>query len=327
MTTPEEIYRSGKQPKITYYAAWLLRRLVPRSIRRRQMRRLLSTWHTRPDADYIRQRVEFYCRVPRHSMLSDKAEPIHRLDKTRGKKVYYIDIERWLAYFPDSYRIDFMPDDVYTNPVVPSVIKARRLDDSHGENAVILPLNRIRHFPKPHDNIPFREKQPLLFFRGAITGKPVRQRFFKKYFGHPGIDLGDTARDFENTEWVAKEVSIAAHFNYQFILVLEGNDVSTALQWVMGSNCVPVMTRPFVEHWLMHSKLRPGVHYIEIKPDFSDVIEKINYYREHQDEADAIAAASRQWYEQFLDNKRELIISLLTLQRYFECTGQAGGRV
>lgn len=317
-----DMYRSGKPVKALYYCGWLARRLVPRSFRRARMRRWLRTWQARPDADYIRDRVDFYCRLKPGATLPEAAEPVHALDRSRGKRVYYIDMERWMAYFPSRLRVAFQPGDVYANPRVPTVIKAARLDDDCRENAVILPLNRVRHFPRPHDNIPFSQKEPVLFFRGKIADKPLRIRFFERWHGTPGMDLGDTSRHPLRPEWGASKVSIASHFRYRFILVLEGNDVGSALQWVMGSNCVPVMTRPFVEHWLMHSRLVPGVHYVEIAPDFSDVQEKLTWYLAHPDQAEAIAAASREWYAQFADSRRELLIALLTLHRYFTATSQ-----
>lgn len=317
-----DIYRSGKPVKAVYYCSRLLRRLVPGRWRRRCLQRWLREWPEREDAEYIRRRVEHYCRLGRGAVLPESAEGVHALDRSRGKRVYYIDMERWMAYFPSRLRVCFQPGDVYANPRVPTVIKARRLDDAGGDMAVVLPLNRVRHFPHPHDNIAFADKKPVLFFRGKIADKPLRIRFFEQWYGHEGFDLGDTSRHPLRPEWGAAKVSIASQFKYRFILVLEGNDVGSALQWVMGSNCVPVMTRPCVEHWLMHSLLIPGVHYVEIAADFSDVADKLRYYTEHPEKAEAISRASREWYAQFADKKRELLIELLTLQRYFEATGQ-----
>ncbi len=72
----------------------------------------------------------------------------------------------------------------------------------------------------------------------------------------------------------------------------------------------------------MHSRLVPGVHFIEIKPDFSDVGEKIKHYTDHPDEAAAISRASKEWAAQFLDRRRESIISYLVVERFLACTGQ-----
>lgn len=317
-----DIYRSGKPVKALYYCGWLLRRLVPRSVRRARLRRLVRTWEQRPDADYIRRRVEFNCPLTPGTPLPPGAEEIHSLRPGRAPSAYYIDMERLTAYFPRGLKCHWTPGDIFHNPPVPSLIKARRLDEPGADNCVLLPLNRVRHFPMPHDHIPFEAKEPVLFFRGKIGDKPARIRFFEQYHSHPGMDLGDTSRHPVRPEWGAKKVSIAAHFRYRYILILEGNDVATALQWCMGSNCVPVMTRPAVEHILMHSALVPGVHYIEIAPDFSDVEEKLAYYNAHPAEARAIAEASRAWYAPYRNRRRELLIALLTLHRYFRATGQ-----
>lgn len=63
-------------------------------------------------------------------------------------------------------------------------------------------------------------------------------------------------------------MSIPEHFKYKFILALEGYDMASSLQWIMASGCVPVMPKPTVEGWLMHSQLVAGRHYIEIAPTF-----------------------------------------------------------
>ncbi len=317
-----DMYRGGKPVKALYYAGWILRRLVPRSVCRLAWRRQLRTWQSRPDADYIRGRVEYYCRLEQDTTLPDDTEDIHHPDRSRGRPVYYIDMERWLKPFPKGLRMHFTPGDVYHNPAVPTLIKARRLDEPGRERAVLLPLNRVRHFPHPHDHIPFERKRPVLFFRGKISDKPLRIRFFERWYGTPGFDLGDTSHHPVRPEWKAKKVSVAAHFPYRFILVLEGNDVGSALQWVMGSNCVPVMTRPRVEHWLMHARLEPGVHYVGIADDFSDVQEKLEWYTAHPEEARRIAEASHRWYAGFLNRRRERLIARLTLEAYFEATGQ-----
>jgi hypothetical protein len=90
----------------------------------------------------------------------------------------------------------------------------------------------------------------------------------------------------------------------------------------MGSNCVPVMTAPQVTHWLMHSLLVPGKHYIEVAPDFSDLDEKLRYYNAHPQEAERIAQESKLWYSQFSNRKRERLIARLTVAQYFNITGQ-----
>ena len=59
--------------------------------------------------------------------------------------------------------------------------------------------------------------------------------------------------------------------------------MASNLKWVMSSNSVAVMPRPRYETWFMEGSLVPGYHYIEIKTDFSDLIEKMEYYNAHPD--------------------------------------------
>lgn len=105
-------------------------------------------------------------------------------------------------------------------------------------------------------------------------------------------------------------------------MALEGNDVASNLKWVMSSNSVAVMPRPTCETWFMEGKLIPNYHYIEIKPDFSDLEERLNYYIEHPEEAQQIVDHAHAYVTQFKDRKREKLISLLVLVKYFGMTGQ-----
>lgn len=64
----------------------------------------------------------------------------------------------------------------------------------------------------------------------------------------------------------------------------------------------------------------PRLPYIEIKPDFSDVEEKLRYYISHPDKAYEIIRHAHEWVDQFRDTRRETLISLLVLDKYFKIT-------
>ena len=103
---------------------------------------------------------------------------------------------------------------------------------------------------------------------------------------------------------------------------LEGNDVASNLKWVMSSNSVAVMPRPTCETWYMEGRLIPNYHYVEIASDYHDLIEKIEYYEAHPEEAKAIVIHAHEWIRQFWNKKREDLISLMVLDKYFRLTGQ-----
>lgn len=68
----------------------------------------------------------------------------------------------------------------------------------------------------------------------------------------------------------------------------------------------------------MEGALKSGHHYVELRNDFSDLEEKIDYYSTHTDEALAIIKNAHDYVAPFRDSKRELLIELLVAQRYFD---------
>ena len=305
----------SKKPMIVYNLLSLWRTLVtPRFVRRWQRRLCLRGWERRPDADEIRGRVDYYFPLTEPFSQGKEARTIGSIRLKDSHSAYWYDLMRYLRAFPADRKIDFIDGDTHVNPSDVVFGKARRLD-SLRDNVALMNLDRRRHFLKVEDNVPFHEKKPQLFFRGDVDAKENRRRFLEKWWGHPLFDLGDTSPR-TMTEWHTERVEFSRHFDYRYILALEGHDVASALQWICASNCIPVMTRPTVESWLMHGAMQPGVHYIEIADDFSHVAEKISYYNSHPDEALKISEASKRWVEQFSDTRRENIIHYLVAERY-----------
>ncbi|MBD5310286.1 MAG: lipopolysaccharide biosynthesis protein [Bacteroides sp.] len=309
-----------KTPMVLYNFMSLWRTIVlPRPVKQLQRKLCLWGWENRPDAQEIRRRVDYYYPSDATFITSPEDREIGEIKLSDSHSAYWYDLMRYLRAFPQKARIDFINGDTHENPSHSVFGKARRLDEKRG-NVALMNLDRRRHFLKTEDNIPFLEKEAKLFFRGDVDAKENRRRFLERWWGHPLFDLGDTSPR-TNTEWHTPRVRIEDHFRYRYILALEGHDVASALQWICASNCIPVMTRPTVESWLMHGRLQPGVHYIEIADDFSDAAEKIAYYNAHPEEGKAIARASKEWMEQFSDSKRENIIHYLVAERYLQKAG------
>lgn len=172
-----------------------------------------------------------------------------------------------------------------------------------------------------NDTIKFADKKDMVIFRGKVKGKESRRRFMELYFDNKMCDLGDVSKNTTDpAEWQTAKKSIREHLEYKFIMALEGNDVASNLKWIMSSNSVAVMPRPTCETWFMEGRLIPDYHYIEIKPDFSDLEERLNYYIAHPDKAEEIARNANNYVAQFKNKKRERLISLLVLDKYFRMT-------
>ena len=215
----------------------------------------------------------------------------HKMSK---QKVYFFDTYQYTRWFSDQFQWGFCPGDVTFVPDYPSIVKSRPLTDDNA-NSIVMKLDKVRHF---------------IFVE-------------EMYFHHPMCDLGDVSKNTTDpAEWRTEKKTINEHLDYKFIMALEGIDVASNLKWVMSSNSIAVMPRPTCETWFMEGTLIPNYHYIEIKPDFSDLEERLNYYIEHVDESLEIIRHAHEYVSQFKDKRRENLISLLVLDKYFKMTGQ-----
>jgi hypothetical protein len=104
------------------------------------------------------------------------------------------------------------------------------------------------------------------------------------------------------------------------VACVEGVDVATSLKWVMSSNSVAVSPPMHYETWFMEGTLIPNYHYIEVKPDFSDLVEKLEYYIAHPEEAEAIVCHAHDYVAQFLNKKMERATQLAVADKYFKMT-------
>lgn len=143
------------------------------------------------------------------------------------------------------------------------------------------------------------------------------------YYGSEICDAGISNRHPSlPPEWTKPHIPMYDHLYYKFVMAIEGNDVATNLKWIMSSNSLAVMPRPTYETWFMEGRLIPDYHYVAIKADYSDLEERLQYYIEHLDEAEQIVRHAHEYIDQFRDRRREKLISLLVLYKYFERTGQ-----
>lgn len=172
-----------------------------------------------------------------------------------------------------------------------------------------------------NDKKSFVSKKDMLVGRGAVT-QTHRKQFLEMYFTHPLCNVGQVNKDNAGNTYLVEKMTIDEQLEYKFILSLEGNDVATNLKWVMSSNSLAVMPKPKYETWFMEGSLIPNYHYVLINDNYSDLEERLNYYIAHTDEALEIIRNANEYVRQFRNKKREDLISLLVLDKYFRETGQ-----
>ena len=311
---------SGKNSKFLYYLRGYASLLVPACIWRGQRERLLAEIEQRPDRETIRQRIDYYCQMDKPVRLPHSSPCIGQQRIPKKQKVYYFDSREVTRYFDPNLRWELLPGDIVHVPEVPSIVKSRPLADDV-RNSTLMKMDKVRHFIFVDDPLAWEDKQPMAIFRGKAAGKQSRLDFMQRYFGSAVCDCGDVSRPGTvPAEWQTEKKTIRDHLNYRYIMALEGNDVASNLKWVMSSNSIAVMPKPTCETWFMEGTLIPNYHYIEIKADFSDLEERLDYYNRHPEEAQRIIANAHAYVEQFRDTHRERLIALGVMDKYLRMT-------
>jgi hypothetical protein len=99
----------------------------------------------------------------------------------------------------------------------------------------------------------------------------------------------------EGVNLIRSELSMQAQLRYKAIIMLEGNDVASGLKWALLSNSVVIMRKPNVTSWAMEELLEPWVHYIPLDVDLLDIVEKVQWVLDHDEEARKIAVRGTLW--------------------------------
>ena len=305
--------RRGKNSKIAYIAGCICRGMTPSFYLKHRLRTLLDSLDKRQDQNLILDRVDYYNKLQK---VTDISKSKTLADIPNRDNNYNRDFFAISRFFNRNLFVDTAFGDNVSIADTPSIVKSRPINGDI-ENDVVLNLDKVRHFIFLNDKLNFSSKINRAIFRGAAYHKH-RRRFLEMYFNHPLVDCGDTSKaSGMPAEWKKPLITLYDHLKYKFVICLEGNDVASNLKWVMSSNSLAVMPKPKYETWFMEGRLQPNVHYVEIREDYSDLEEKIRYYSEHIEEAEAILKNAHDYVAQFQDKDREELISILVLKKYF----------
>jgi hypothetical protein len=308
-----------KNNKVIYYAIGFVRQLFPYLFFQTGLDKKISTVKDF-DIEYIRKRANYYNKLDEIVNLSDGIKNLAHFKLRKQHKTYYFDSYEYTRYFNQELKADFKFGDVTFVPEEPAIVKSRPIHGNNS-NSVILNLDKVRHFMFLNDKKDFRKKKNMLVGRNVV-GQAHRIKFLEMYIDHPLCNVGKINNDDNHHNLLRERLTIEEQLNYKFILCLEGHDVASNLKWVMSSQSLAVMPVPKYETWFMEGTLIPNYHYVLIKDDYSDLEERMEYYIKHTDEAREIIKNAHHFIEQFKIKKREDLISLLVLEKYFYKTDQ-----
>jgi hypothetical protein len=220
-----------------------------------------------------------------------------------------------------------------------------------GNRSVV--LWRLRHYMDPEtsmggifqkgvpDTQPFLDKQPKIFWRGAVHGQtwanrdkasslrgawgsatdadgiaalgPQYSRVAAVLFGQANPDIADCAfvsmnpeDDFSPTHPGAKlfapKLRPDEQLGYRYLLCPCGIDVGSQLYWAVQTNCLAFKEEGPYEV-LPDYFLRPWIHYVPIAPGLTDLREKFEYCQAHPKICQAIVSRAQEAYVRMNDPK------------------------
>jgi len=322
---------TDKRRKAYYYIVNIFNILIPNFFYRKRLKSILNRKNYY-DRAYIDSRVKYYIKKLSHFEISNQSKDLNQLIKNQliknKQNSHAIDFYQSLRFFSPRFKTDFtynttkvIESDISKKiPDFPTIVKSRPITNDN-QNSILLKLNQIKLFHFINDSKQFLHKKNKAVPMGDIRNNKQRSSFIKRFHTIPYFNIGQSAPK-GNLPWEKDFMPIKEQLKYKFIFCLEGKCISTNLYWVMSSNSICVMPKPKYESWFMEGKLQQGVHYIEVKDDFSDAEEKIIYYINNPDKCLRIIKNAHNFVNQFKNKERERLIQLLVLRHYFILTGQ-----
>jgi hypothetical protein len=170
------------------------------------------------------------------------------------------------------------------------------------DNLILLPINDntfhhgLKNLLSKYELPKWNDRKPLLFWRGNLGGyhRPtIRMNIVEKLINNENTDVkfgftNESHIDMIPKEHIGERSSIQEHFQYKFLLMVDGTTYPSNLQWVFGSGSVPVLITHPGNNWWFKNLLKPMENYVPIKYDLSDLEEKIKWLVENDDEAHKI---------------------------------------
>jgi hypothetical protein len=214
---------------------------------------------------------------------------------------------------PQVYQTRF--SSVNTNANANANVNVNVNNDDHPKHPPILGMYSIhRHYEnfaqvdQLWDVIPWSTKKDTIIWRGSTAGtrsstggprKQVVEHYFDDKNGKD-IDVGFsyTLEGHDHLKkYIRPELSVRQLLSYKYLLSLEGWGLASGLKWMLYSNSVVFMAAPTKVSWAMEDKLVPYVHYIPLKPDYSDLRQQLEWARNHDEECQTISRQARSYME------------------------------
>jgi Glycosyl transferase family 90 len=146
--------------------------------------------------------------------------------------------------------------------------------------------------------IRWEDKASIAVWRGGSSGfyRPsIRMEVVDRLFGVANTDVrfvrggwpinDDIIPDYH----FGRRMSVEEQLQFKYHLVIDGNTPASNGQWVFATGSVPIIITHPGNRWWADTELRPMVNYVPVKYDLSDLVEKIQWLVDHDEDAKTIA--------------------------------------
>ncbi|KAJ7679112.1 glycosyl transferase family 90-domain-containing protein [Mycena polygramma] len=185
------------------------------------------------------------------------------------------------------------------------------------------------------DNVAWADKDPIIYWRGRVAGGMIHGENYRAFprfrlidlaRAHPGTmdvaltgwntwcdgecDFGAIEREYAfNATWAAREEI----YRYKYAMDIDGHGWSGRFLGLLRSGALVFKSTIFTEY---HSQwIRPFEHFIPVRPDLGDLMERLEWARTHDEEAQRIQRAGKEFADRVItDAQNDCYFSLLLLE-------------
>ncbi len=182
----------------------------------------------------------------------------------------------------------------------------------------------------------FDSKIPTAIFRGGATGcgtiiknNPRLKAAYlsSKYYNHPKYGINGQHGLYLDARIVSFKIRPKKHYsekyltiidpkslpiklskkmslnditNYKYVISIEGNVAQFRLSLELGYNSVILLVKSDYGVWFQ-SMLKPWIHFVPVKSDLSDLMDKIHWCKTNNDKCKIIASNALEFYHKYIN--------------------------
>lgn len=249
-------------------------------------------------------------------LKKDRTEPYENLHGSTQREMFD------KRYVHDKYSpiLSASKSDRFADVLIPSYedwLRATYQDDGR------LIISSLKQFPDIRVETDFDQKVPKAVFRGSTTGLGIdnvtNQRLRALYIAKQNptlLDVGITKwncrirkhmlqkqpqtierpDDYETVEFMSLQQQTN---KYKYILNLEGHTAAFRLAYELSSNSVVLLAGSQWKLWYSRFMIE-DVHYVAVKEDLTDLVDKIKWCQQHEDRCLEIIKNANKFYKEYL---------------------------